>query len=309
MATNSTDLQRAPHRATRALVEHDGSDTARELYDLFETYNRRYFDGKLEQALILIIETTSRRSLADYCRKDEQGLQSRIRLAPRVAFSTTYGPKLAADALLHEMVHAWLYEVERDTEDGYRGHGPKFAAKCNEIGKALGLPEVSAKGRGGLPDCAHWPCNVRPADYYAAPWKPSTRAPNARPSEPADGTRGASWKAKHAADAAAAVDEDLDEDGEREECAGHDEIGDGNGPTGVTSYCDGTCVLRRAGATEIAKLKPGQRNAPKLWAQLEGVCAAMTLAQLSRLRRIVDTCAASAGDLERANENRKAGDA
>jgi hypothetical protein len=203
MATNSTDLQRAPHRATRALVEHDGTATARELYDLFEAFNRRHFSGKLEQALILI-ETTSRRSLADYCRKDEQGLQSRIRLAPRVAFSTTYGPKLAADALLHEMVHAWLYEVEGDTEDGYRGHGPKFAAKCNEIGALLGLGDVSEKGRRGLPDCAHWPCCVRPPGYYATEWQAPTRRPSA-PRPAAEETIGAT-------EIPSDVDEDLDED-------------------------------------------------------------------------------------------------
>lgn len=198
------ELQRAPHKATRALVEAEGEPAAKDLYDLFETFNRRFFDGRLEQALILIIETTSRRSLADYVAKDPQGLRSRIRLPPRVAFNTVYGPRLAADALLHEMIHAWQFEIEDDQENGYRGHGPKFAAKCNEIGAALGLGEVSEKGRRGLPDCAHWPCCVRPPDYYATAWQ----APTRRPSAP----RRATEETIGATEIPADVDEDLDEE-------------------------------------------------------------------------------------------------
>lgn len=174
--TEATDRTRAPHRATRALVEEDGVPQARALYDLFEVYNRRFFGGRLQQALILILEPSSRRALADYCAKDEQGLQSRIRLPRRVVISEKYGPNLGPDALLHEMVHAWQHEIESDGEPGYRGHGPKFAAKCNEIGKVLGLPEVSEKGRHGLKDCAYWPTNVRPPGYYVTDWIAPTRA-------------------------------------------------------------------------------------------------------------------------------------
>jgi hypothetical protein len=63
------------------------------------------------------------------------------------------------------MIHVWQAETD-NREPGYAGHGPKFAAECNRIGKALGLAEVGVKGRGGLPDCAGWPLNVRPAGYY-----------------------------------------------------------------------------------------------------------------------------------------------
>lgn len=81
------------------------------------------------------------------------------------------GDALAFDALLHKMVHAWQ-TVSDNREPGYAGHGPKFAAKCNEIGQALGLGPVGVKGRTKgrngvrLPDCAQWPLNVRPEGYY-----------------------------------------------------------------------------------------------------------------------------------------------
>ncbi|NTV65411.1 MAG: hypothetical protein HGA65_18015 [Oscillochloris sp.] len=58
---------------------------------------------------------------------------------------------------------------------GYRlsaidGHGPAFAAMCNQIGEPLGLPPVRAMKRRGkdkdLPSCAQWPIYVRHPLYY-----------------------------------------------------------------------------------------------------------------------------------------------
>jgi hypothetical protein len=68
--------------------------------------------------------------------------------------------------------------VTGETEASYHGHGPAFAAVCNRIGAALGLPPVrSAKKRGkdrDLPSCAQWPHNVRPPEYYqGAFWPPA----------------------------------------------------------------------------------------------------------------------------------------
>lgn len=85
-----------------------------------------------------------------------------IRIAPSVVEA---GDRLAQDVLLHEMIHVWQAETD-NREPGYAGHGPKFANMCNEIGATLGLAEVGVKGRGGLPDCAQWPLNVRPEGYY-----------------------------------------------------------------------------------------------------------------------------------------------
>jgi hypothetical protein len=154
---------RAAHRAVRSLVEAAGKDFARDLYKAFTNYNNTYFAGGLKPPMLLVTQTSSPRALGDYMTEDNQGLQSVIRLSPK---SVSLGPLFARDVLLHEMIHAWQHEVSRDMEDGYRGHGPAFAGKCNEIGQAFGLAEVSPKGRGGKADCAAWPLNVRPAGYY-----------------------------------------------------------------------------------------------------------------------------------------------
>lgn len=78
--------------------------------------------------------------------------------------------RFVADVLLHESVHQWHSEITGQIEESYHGHGPAFAATCNQIGAALGLPPVrSMKRRGSgaaMPSCAQWPIYVRPADFY-----------------------------------------------------------------------------------------------------------------------------------------------
>lgn len=154
--------RRAPHRATRAVVESDGQSFVPRLYAAFDACNRRHFGGRLEEPLILVTPTAPR-SRGDYQAKDVHGLVSLIRLHP---FTCAMGELFAQDVLLHEMVHAWQHEILRESEDGYEGHGPRFASKCNVIGEALGLARVSPKGRQGLANCSRWPVCVRPPGYY-----------------------------------------------------------------------------------------------------------------------------------------------
>ncbi len=155
--------ERRPHLATRAIVDALGHEAPRALYQAFDEFNEAHFDGKLGAPLILVTPPSGARAWGDYAERDVHGLRSTIRIAPS---SYRHGRRFAIDVLLHEMVHAYQSEVDRQTEPGYRGHGPRFAAKCNEIGRTLGLPEVGVKRRRGLPDCAQWPVCVRPAGYY-----------------------------------------------------------------------------------------------------------------------------------------------
>jgi len=179
-ATNLTRLERVPHQATRAVVEALGGEAPRALYRAFDRMNATYFGSALGAPLLFITQTASPRALGDYIGRDVHGLRSRIRIAPK---ALARGERFAEDVLLHELVHAWQSEIDGDAEDGYKGHGPRFAAKCNEIGTALGLPPVGVKGRRGLPDCAQWPMCVRPAGYYppapARRQKVSKRPPRA----------------------------------------------------------------------------------------------------------------------------------
>lgn len=168
------------------VVDSLGQEAPQALYRAFDAFNAEHFDGKLGAPLILITPPAGARALGDYSERDVHGLRSTIRIAPS---TFRRGERFAIDVLLHEMVHAYQSEVDGQTEDGYRGHGPRFAAKCNEIGAKLGLPDVGVKKRKGLPDCAQWPICVRPGGYYPSP--PATKRPTrTRPtpeSEQADG--------------------------------------------------------------------------------------------------------------------------
>jgi hypothetical protein len=156
-------LERAPHVTTRAVVDVHGMEIVRELYAAFDRLNEAHFEGRLAPPLILVAHTSSPRALGDHCDRDVHGLRSRIRVHPKIL---ERGLLFALDILLHEMVHTWQGEIAGDLEEGYRGHGPLFAGRCNAIGQSFGLPEVSPKGRHGKPDCAQWPLNVRPPGFY-----------------------------------------------------------------------------------------------------------------------------------------------
>jgi SprT-like family len=149
--------------ALRAVIQQDGTEGAKLLYVAFDVFNRAFFGGALPPATLLWTAPGSPRAYADHIAADEHGIRFRIRVSPSIC---KYGAKFVLDVVLHEMVHAACNHLDRDGEPGYKGHGPKFAARCNAIGKLLGLAEVSPKGRGGKPDCAQWPLNVRPLGYY-----------------------------------------------------------------------------------------------------------------------------------------------
>ncbi len=183
MTSSHSETMRAPHIATAEVIAYAGQPAAQALYEAFHTLNVQHFDGELGSPLVLLMNAKSARTLGDYCPRDVHGLESRIRIAPS---TLAKGGRFVLDVLLHEMVHAWQYEIAEDSEEGYRGHGPLFARRCTEIGADLGLPPVGVKGRDGLPDCKNWPLNVRPAGYYEVDYKAPTRA-RKQPTEPTEG--------------------------------------------------------------------------------------------------------------------------
>jgi hypothetical protein len=165
--------------ALRSSIEHKGDDAARYLVAAFDRFNATYFAGRLSKPAVLITPPGSARAWADHVSQDEHGIPSRIRIAPRVVAK---GELFALDVLLHEMAHQYVDEVEGVDERSYRGHGPRFAAICNAIGKLLGLAEVAARPRGksaaaGILDCAQWPLNVRPEGYYGPGVEVRAKAP------------------------------------------------------------------------------------------------------------------------------------
>lgn len=153
MASDADPLRRT-HRAMRETVMETGSEAPRTLYEAFDLFNERFFEGKLGAPMIWLAPASSPRAAGDYTPRDEHGLVSRIRIAPSIF---RQGWREALGTLLHEMVHAWQHEIANDIERGYKGHGPRFAARANEIGAQLGFPPVAPKGRGGLHRAETWP--------------------------------------------------------------------------------------------------------------------------------------------------------
>jgi len=153
---------RNPHNAIAGHVVTYGNESAQALYVLADVYDTLYFGETLGQVFVEIGSPGSPNALATCEFRTPEGVAAKLRIAPSVVADSA---ELAADALLHEMIHMWQ-AVSDNLEPGYEGHGPKFAAKCNEIGAILGLPPVGVKGRDGLPNCAQWPLNVRPVGYY-----------------------------------------------------------------------------------------------------------------------------------------------
>lgn len=158
------------HAALARTINADGTEQAKRILEAFEELNATLFAGMLGIPFVLLAPPSSPRAHADYSWKDPHGIESVIRIRPSLLEKK--GPEFVMDVLLHEMVHAWvaecadLSESQKKTERTYKGHGPAFANRCNEIGAKLGLDEVSTKGRGGKPDCSAWPMCVRPDGFY-----------------------------------------------------------------------------------------------------------------------------------------------
>ena len=91
---------RAPAHAVRQLVQQEGREAPRALYEAFDAYNAEHFGGLLKQSLILLTTPASPRAEGDYVAQDVHGIPSRIRIAPRCEQS---GLLYLQDVLLHDL--------------------------------------------------------------------------------------------------------------------------------------------------------------------------------------------------------------
>lgn len=175
-ATNANFVDAYRHQlATR------GEEVAQRLASVADELVRDFWTAHgivMPAVVVLLMECSSPRALADHCVKDVQGIQFRIRVAPstllrlfaevrRLNAPQADSDRFLRDVLLHELVHV---ELGTETEPSYKGHGPRFAARCNRVNELLGLPQVAArprrKGGDGPADCAFWPLSVRPPGWY-----------------------------------------------------------------------------------------------------------------------------------------------
>lgn len=146
------------------------------LYRLWETWNRKHFDGQLTKPEIVLNRSAASSPYGSCGPTSRAGARSRIRLRlslltgdhPNVRAGRRFARsrfRLVAEVLLHEMVHQWQREVVDQRERKGRSHGPAFCRKCNEIGGTLRLlpvrSAVDSEEDSALPSCAFWPHNAR----------------------------------------------------------------------------------------------------------------------------------------------------
>jgi len=164
-STSTEDLNLQARFAAAAIERQanlQGQPIARKLYEAARQFNAEYFGGALLPCAVEVTTPGSQRALADYRPKTVEGIESHIRISPR---AVRRGVCFTLDVLLHELMHAFCYEVINDIEPKWGYHGPIWTAQCNKVGRMLGLREVFVRGRGG-PNAAQWPLSVRPEGYY-----------------------------------------------------------------------------------------------------------------------------------------------
>jgi len=191
MSTLAWTQEEAERTLRRQIREHargqEGYDAR--LYDLWEEWNARFFEGLLVPPLVQLAEPGQTHSYGDCCNYSGlAGIRSRIRLRPSILDGTLHNLKHGSrnpeglrrfleDVLIHEMIHQYHQEITGENDASWSGHGPAFSAKANEIGEKLGLPPVrrTYKSRDGKePSPSQWPHDVRPEGYYLGAHVPSS---------------------------------------------------------------------------------------------------------------------------------------
>lgn len=128
------------------------------------------------------LPTSPRASWGQYLHRGDHGMVGEIIINSRLFTNEVDGVvhidgtevgflRFLDDVLLHQLVHGYMHTVLGDPESTYRGHGPRFTKKCNDIGFELGLRSVRhAKSKSAAeadrPRCNTWPHCVRDMAYY-----------------------------------------------------------------------------------------------------------------------------------------------
>lgn len=145
---NGTEKARLVHAALQTTVEAQGTQEARRLFARYAELNAEHFGGKLGVGCVLITATAPR-ALGDYIARDAQGIESRIRIREGVVVSRC--ERYQDDVLLHEMVHAWCWEIEGDDEPGYRGTGRSLRPSATRLEPSSGWARSRRRGGAASP--------------------------------------------------------------------------------------------------------------------------------------------------------------
>lgn len=153
--------------------------------DEFESHSQKYFDGRLELRPILFGLTPHGKNMGHY-RPDVRHIMLHSSLLKPKGRAWMVAPLLGrafcSDVLLHEMVHASVYELlNRPHEDCH--NNPDWCAEIVRITPMLGLPPIKAvpirqkridkrvcwytpPGHLDRKSFSTWPYSIRSKNYY-----------------------------------------------------------------------------------------------------------------------------------------------
>ena len=114
----------------------NGKETGREiLYELFDRYNKMYFNGELGKCRFYWLIAGSTYGKYNFETKKNGKIESRIGMSRNVRWTD----ETLRDVLVHEMIHMYVTTVEGKHFDGLLGHGRHFRKHMKHMNKTYGL--------------------------------------------------------------------------------------------------------------------------------------------------------------------------
>ena len=114
----------------------NGKETGREiLYELFDKYNKMYFNGELGKCRFYWLISGSTYGKYNFETKKNGKIESRIGMSRNVRWTD----ETLRDVLVHEMIHMYVTTVEGKHFDGLLGHGRHFRKHMKRLNKTYGM--------------------------------------------------------------------------------------------------------------------------------------------------------------------------
>jgi len=114
----------------------NGKETDREiLYELFDRYNKMYFNGELGKCKFYWLIAGDTYGKYDFEEKKNGKSESRIGISRNVRWTD----ETLRDVMVHEMIHMYVTTVEGIHFDGFLGHGRHFRKHMKRLNKTYGM--------------------------------------------------------------------------------------------------------------------------------------------------------------------------
>ena len=110
--------------------------TKEDIKELYEQYNILYFDGKLGKCEVSFF-TKNTSYLGWYSAKNDK--QGRAKDSIWIGTCVYWNKDALRRIMVHEMVHMYIYRLEKCKHDGILGHGRRFRKHCRRLRRDFDL--------------------------------------------------------------------------------------------------------------------------------------------------------------------------